>query len=85
MFVPERREPERVVRPQSSVSSVELSNLKQLNIDEIRVGMAVLHPVFGAGTVIEIDGFGSQKKAKISFAGNGVRLLLLKFAKLYAN
>lgn len=85
MFIPERKEVERVVRPQSSVSSVDLSNLKQLNIDEIRVGMAVLHPVFGAGTVIELDGFGSQKKAKISFAGNGVRLLLLKFAKLYAN
>ncbi len=85
MFIPERKEQERVVRPQSNVSQVELSNLKQLNIDDIRVGMSVLHPVFGVGTVIELDGFGSQKKAKISFAGNGIRLLLLKFAKLYAN
>ena len=87
MFVPERKAPSVQPRPQNNnvTANIDLSNLRKLDSSEIRVGMSVLHPVFGAGTVIELDGFGSQRKAKISFAGNGVRLLLLKFAKLYVS
>jgi DNA helicase-2/ATP-dependent DNA helicase PcrA len=46
--------------------------------------MVIFHPTFGAGRVLAIEGLGMQKKAKVAFAEGGVRLLLLKFAKLYA-
>jgi DNA helicase-2/ATP-dependent DNA helicase PcrA len=85
MVTPVRRDIIEKPRPKIETPNIDLSNLRQLRNEDVEVGMSVMHPVFGAGVVVELDGFGSQKKAKISFAGNGVRLLLLKFAKLYVN
>ena len=85
MVTPVRRDIIEKPRPKIETPNIDLSNLRQLRSEDVEVGMSVMHPVFGAGVVVELDGFGSQKKAKISFAGNGVRLLLLKFAKLYVN
>ena len=45
--------------------------------------MVIFHPTFGAGKVVNIEGLGVQKKAKVLFAEGGARVLLLKFAKLF--
>jgi len=49
--------------------------------DEILKGMRVEHQRFGAGEVLEIEGSGSNKKAKVKFA-DGTKQLILRFARL---
>ena len=85
MVTPKRVEPQVQFPPHTKIPNIDLSNLRLLTIDEVRLGMTVLHPSFGTGTVIELEGFGTGKKARVSFNGNGVRLLMLKYAKLYVN
>ncbi len=50
--------------------------------DNIIVGTIVEHAKFGKGEVISLDGFGANQKAEIRFASDGVKKLLLQFAKL---
>ena len=45
--------------------------------------MIIYHPTFGVGKVVNLEGLGVQKKAKVIFAEGGSRTLLLKFAKLF--
>jgi len=45
--------------------------------------MIIYHPTFGPGKVLSLDGLGVNKKAKVAFAGQGSKTLLLKFAKLF--
>ena len=44
--------------------------------------MRVMHAKFGAGTILSIDGAGANKKASVNFDAGGVKMLMLKFAKL---
>ena len=48
----------------------------------IQVGMAVQHLRFGSGKVINLEGSLPDTKATIQFDGQGVKQILLKFAKL---
>ncbi len=50
--------------------------------DNIIVGTIVEHAKFGKGEVLSLDGFGANQKAEIRFASDGVKKLLLQFAKL---
>ena len=45
--------------------------------------MIIFHPTFGTGKVINLEGLGVQKKAKVIFKEGGAKTLLLKFAKIY--
>jgi DNA helicase-2/ATP-dependent DNA helicase PcrA len=60
----------------SLVSSVNLFD------DNIVVGTIVEHAKFGKGEVLGLDGYGANQKAEIRFASDGVKKLLLQFAKL---
>ena len=51
-------------------------------IIKIQIGDFVEHQRFGKGLVLELDGSGADKKAKIKFKGIGEKNLLLNFAKL---
>ena len=51
-------------------------------IIKIQIGDFVEHQRFGKGLVLELDGTGADKKAKIKFKGIGEKNLLLNFAKL---
>ena len=51
-------------------------------IIKIQIGDFVEHQRFGKGLVLELDGSGADKKAKIRFKGIGEKNLLLNFAKL---
>ena len=57
-------------------------NLEPSNPDLLQEGMRVMHAKFGAGTILSIDGAGANKKASVNFDAGGVKMLMLKFAKL---
>ena len=52
------------------------------DISKLKVGDSVQHQRFGKGEVLEIDGSGDSKKAKVKFTQVGVKTLVLKFAKM---
>ena len=57
-------------------------NLEPSNPDLLQEGMRVMHAKFGAGTVLSVDGAGANKKASVHFDTAGVKMLMLKFARL---
>ena len=57
-------------------------NFEPSNPDLLQEGMRVMHAKFGAGTVLSIEGAGANKKASVNFDHAGVKMLMLKFAKL---
>ncbi len=77
------------VRPASlspasrDIPKIDESKLRPANPNEIIPGMTVYHPSFGPGKVINLEGLGVNKKAKVVFAEQGAKTLLLKFAKLF--
>ncbi|MBR4561170.1 MAG: UvrD-helicase domain-containing protein [Bacteroidales bacterium] len=68
-------------RPSFSQPAVP-QNLEPSNPDLLQEGMRVMHAKFGAGTILSIDGAGANKKASVNFDAGGVKMLMLKFAKL---
>ncbi len=52
------------------------------DVEEIQTGMEVMHERFGKGKVVNIEGFGSNKKATVFFPAIGQKQLLLRFARL---
>jgi len=48
----------------------------------MRKGTRVHHAVFGPGTVLELQGRGTQQKAKILFRGSGEKTLMVQYANL---
>ena len=57
-------------------------NFEPSNPDLLQEGMRVIHQKFGAGIILSIDGAGANKKASVNFDHAGVKMLMLKFAKL---
>lgn len=70
--------------PKVDIPPVDRSKLQPIDATRIVPDMVIFHPTFGAGRVLTIEGLGMQKKAKVAFSEGVVRVLLLKFAKLYA-
>jgi DNA helicase-2/ATP-dependent DNA helicase PcrA len=68
-------------RPSFSQPAVP-QNFEPSNPDLLQEGMRVMHAKFGAGTILSIDGAGANKKASVNFDAGGVKMLMLKFAKL---
>jgi DNA helicase-2/ATP-dependent DNA helicase PcrA len=48
----------------------------------LRKGSRVRHPSFGAGTVMELSGFGSDVKAAVGVDSVGRKMVVLKYANL---
>lgn len=48
----------------------------------LRVGSRVMHEKFGLGKVIQVIGAGDGQKVTVTFEGNNLKQLMLKFAKL---
>ena len=68
-------------RPTSSQPAVP-QNFEPSNPDLLQEGMRVMHAKFGAGTILSIEGAGANKKASVNFDAGGVKMLMLKFARL---
>jgi DNA helicase-2/ATP-dependent DNA helicase PcrA len=52
------------------------------DMPSLRKGSRVRHPSFGAGTVMELSGFGTDVKAAIEFDSVGRKMVVLKYANL---
>ncbi|MFO1381394.1 MAG: 3'-5' exonuclease [Chitinivorax sp.] len=48
----------------------------------LRIGQSVLHPKFGAGVIIDCEGNGSDARVQVNFGPEGVKWLMLEYAKL---
>ena len=62
--------------------SASASDITPSPIDSIRAGANVLHPMFGQGKVLRMEGQADSRAAIIFFPKAGEKKLLLKFAKL---
>jgi len=62
-------------------NSVDYEDFDQDN-KVVRIGSRVMHEKFGLGKVTDVTGAGDSIKATVSFEGNNVRQLMLKFARL---
>ena len=51
------------------------------DIPEVAVGNTLLHERFGKGEVIDVEGSGADRKAKVRFENGGEKTLILRFAK----
>ena len=50
-----------------------------------RIGQGVVHPKFGEGVVIDLEGSGTDVRVRVNFGGlHGMKLLSLQHAKLTA-
>jgi len=45
-------------------------------------GRVVMHPTFGRGKILQVDGFGESTRLQIMFSGLGVKKIMAKYAKL---
>ncbi|MBN1050804.1 DNA helicase PcrA [Clostridium botulinum] len=59
-------------------------NSGYLNANEVTLGRKVQHEKFGIGTIVSVQGSGDDKKLTIAFDKQGVKNLMLSFAKLKA-
>lgn len=66
-----------------NIPDLDRSKLQPIDSNQVVPGMIIFHPTFGAGKILNIEGLGVQKKAKVQFSSGDIRTLLLKFAKLY--
>ncbi len=57
-------------------------NFKEGDVSGMKVGDKIQHIRFGYGQVLELDGNGPNKKAKIDFEKAGEKTLVVKFAKM---
>ena len=69
-------------RPEQTSQPAVPQNFEPSNPDLLQEGMRVMHAKFGAGTILSIDGAGANKKASVNFDAGGVKMLMLKFARL---
>ena len=68
--------------PKTASTPVDMSNFVPSNPDSLQEGMRVLHQKFGMGTIESLSGAGANKKATVRFDTDGVKNLMLMYAKL---
>jgi DNA helicase-2/ATP-dependent DNA helicase PcrA len=49
-----------------------------------RIGQNVVHPKFGAGVIVSAEGRGADARVQVNFRDNGLKWLVLEYAKLAA-
>ncbi|MDR5899408.1 DNA helicase II [Halomonas vilamensis] len=52
------------------------------DLPSLHVGQQVKHPVFGEGIILNAEGEGARARVQVSFEGEGIKWLVLGFAKL---
>ena len=73
-----------VSRP-NSIGSSSIGNVysgEYISVAEATMGRKVMHEKFGVGTIVSVQNSGDDKKLTIAFDKQGVKVLLLSFAKL---
>ena len=65
-----------------ALENLEDKNKKFVTKDNIVLGAKVKHSKFGIGTIVSVAPSGDDKKVTIAFDKQGIKMLLLSFAKL---
>ena len=47
-----------------------------------RIGQNVVHPKFGTGVIVSAEGRGADARVQVNFRNNGLKWLVLEYAKL---
>lgn len=68
--------------PKAASTPIDMSNFVPSDPDSLQEGMRVLHQKFGLGTIESLSGAGANKKATVRFDTEGVKNLMLMYAKL---
>lgn len=69
----------------NSIGSSSIGNVSSgdyISVAEATMGRKVMHEKFGVGTIVSVQNSGDDKKLTIAFDKQGVKVLLLSFAKL---
>jgi DNA helicase II / ATP-dependent DNA helicase PcrA len=53
-------------------------------VDGFRIGQNVVHPKFGAGVIVDLEGQGADVRVQVNFRSHGLKMLALAMAKLQA-
>jgi ATP-dependent DNA helicase UvrD/PcrA len=53
-------------------------------VDGFRIGQNVMHPKFGAGVIVDLEGQGADVRVQVNFRSHGLKMLALAMAKLQA-
>ena len=53
-------------------------------VDGFRIGQNVVHPKFGAGVIVDLEGQGADVRVQVNFRSHGLKVLALAMAKLQA-
>jgi DNA helicase-2/ATP-dependent DNA helicase PcrA len=53
-------------------------------VNGFRIGQNVVHPKFGAGVIVDLEGQGGDVRVQVNFRSHGLKVLALAMAKLQA-
>ena len=53
-------------------------------VNGFRIGQNVVHPKFGAGVIVDLEGQGADVRVQVNFRNHGLKVLALAMAKLQA-
>jgi DNA helicase-2/ATP-dependent DNA helicase PcrA len=53
-------------------------------VDGFRIGQNVVHPKFGAGVIVDLEGQGADVRVQVNFRSHGLKMLALAMARLQA-
>ena len=73
---------ERAARRKRAAARTARSRSSSSATDGFDVGTEVRHPQFGTGRILEVNGFGVNRRAKIEFEDVGRKTLILEYARL---
>ncbi|MDY0250298.1 MAG: DNA helicase II [Pseudomonas sp.] len=74
-----------VSRPYQSNHQVQSGGLfsgAEIPQTEFKLGQFVQHPVFGEGVILNFEGAGAQARVQVNFANDGIKWLMVAYAKL---
>ncbi|NLY12227.1 MAG: DNA helicase II [Gammaproteobacteria bacterium] len=74
-----------VSRPYQSHHQVQSSNIlsgTDIPETEFKLGQLVKHAVFGEGVILNFEGSGAQARVQVNFANDGIKWLMVAYAKL---
>ena len=74
-----------VSRPYQSNHQVQSSSMfsgEEIPQTEFKLGQFVTHAVFGEGVILNFEGAGAQARVQVNFANDGVKWLMVAYAKL---
>jgi DNA helicase-2/ATP-dependent DNA helicase PcrA len=56
----------------------------QRDVGGFRIGQNVVHPKFGPGVIVDLEGQGADVRVQVNFRNFGLKVLALSMAKLQA-